>query len=188
VPLPARARRRASIAFEVERARALPAAAAPLVASLRGRARWLVAGFAAGGLATADALARAGFDPSRGAPRPRRRDVLRHALVLVARSAGERAPVERTAGGCRAPAARRGRAVATSCDTPSCSSRAAPGSARRWSAPREPAGRRQRAAARARRGWRPRRGGGRRPRRAHRRARLRGRRRARDPARGAPAP
>ncbi|HEY8493295.1 MAG TPA: squalene synthase HpnC [Myxococcota bacterium] len=94
---PAPAALRATIAFEVERARALLAAAAPLVASLRGRARWLVAGFAAGGLATADALARAGFDPSRGAPRPRRRDVVRHAVVLLARSAGQRAPVERTA-------------------------------------------------------------------------------------------
>lgn len=76
---------RAAVAFEVERARALLRAAGPLVASLRGSGRWLVAGFAAGGRATADALARAGFDPSAGAPRPRRRDLARHALALVAR-------------------------------------------------------------------------------------------------------
>jgi squalene synthase HpnC len=82
---------RAVIAFEVERARALLAAAAPLVGSLRGSGRWLVAGFAAGGLAAADALARAGFDPSGGAPRPRRRDVARHATVLIWRSRGLRA-------------------------------------------------------------------------------------------------
>jgi squalene synthase HpnC len=80
---PAPAPLRAVLAFEVERARALLAAAAPLAASLRGRARWLVAGFAAGGLAAADALARAGFDPSAGAPLPRRRDLLRHAVVLA---------------------------------------------------------------------------------------------------------
>jgi squalene synthase HpnC len=83
---PAPAALRAAIAFEVGRARALLAAAAPLVGSLRGSARLLVAGFAAGGLATADALARAGFDPSGGAPRPRRRDLVRHVLALLWRA------------------------------------------------------------------------------------------------------
>lgn len=82
---PAPAALRTVVAFEVERARALLRAAGPLVASLRGSGRWLVAGFAAGGYAAADALARADFDPSAGAPRPRRRDLVRHALTLVAR-------------------------------------------------------------------------------------------------------
>jgi len=82
---------RAAIAFEVERARALLAAAPPLVGSLRGAGRLLVAGFAAGGLATADALARAGFDPSGGAPRPRRRDLFRHVIVLLWRAPRRRA-------------------------------------------------------------------------------------------------
>src|SRR5690606_4297498 len=76
---------RALVAFEVARARALLDAALPLLASLRGAGRVLVAGFAAGGLAAADALARAGFDPSAGAPRARRRDVARHAVALPIR-------------------------------------------------------------------------------------------------------
>lgn len=83
---PAPAALRAVVAFEVERARALLAAAVPLVASLRGSGRLLVAGFAAGGHAAADAVARAGFDPSRGAPRPRRRDLVRHWLALLWRA------------------------------------------------------------------------------------------------------
>jgi squalene synthase HpnC len=82
---PAPAPLRAVIAFEVERARALLGAAPALVGSLPGSGRWLVAGFAAGGRATVDALARAGCDPSAGAPRPRRRDLARYALALVVR-------------------------------------------------------------------------------------------------------
>jgi squalene synthase HpnC len=83
---PAPAALRAVLAFEEARARALFAAAEPLVASLRGAARLLVAGFAAGGLAAADALARAGHDPSVGAPKPRRRDLVRQLGRLVARA------------------------------------------------------------------------------------------------------
>jgi len=83
---PAPAPLRAALAFEVARARALLAAAEPLVASLRGTARLLVAGFAAGGFAAADALVRADCDPSAGAPRARRRDVMRHVLVLIWRA------------------------------------------------------------------------------------------------------
>jgi len=83
---PAPAALRAAVAFEVERARALLGAAVPLIGSLRGSGRVLVAGFAAGGLAAADALARAAFDPSGGAPRARRRDVARHAIALLWRA------------------------------------------------------------------------------------------------------
>ncbi len=97
---PAPAALRAALAFEEARARALFAAAEPLVASLRGTARLLVAGFAAGGLAAADALARAGHDPSAGAPKPRRRDLVRQLGWLMARTWRDhrvRAPHGRTA-------------------------------------------------------------------------------------------
>ena len=97
---PAPAPLRALLAFEAARVRALLAAAEPLIASLSGTARLLVAGFAAGGLAAADALARAEYDPSAGAPAPRRRDLARHAMVLIWRAwrhRDERAPREQPA-------------------------------------------------------------------------------------------
>jgi phytoene/squalene synthetase len=68
---------RALLRFEVERVRALLAFGAPLVRTLRGRARLAIAGFVAGGLAAADAIERRGFDVLAGASRPRRRDLLR---------------------------------------------------------------------------------------------------------------
>jgi squalene synthase HpnC len=68
---------RALLRFEVERVHALLDAGAPLVRTLRGRARLAVAGFVAGGRAAADAIERRGFDVLAGAPRPRRRDFLR---------------------------------------------------------------------------------------------------------------
>jgi hypothetical protein len=64
----------------------LLASGVPLVASLRGAVRFAVAGYAAGGFAAADALERAHFDPSGGAPRARRRDVARHAVAILWRS------------------------------------------------------------------------------------------------------
>jgi hypothetical protein len=71
-----------------ERARrALLASALPLVGSLQGAVRFAVAGYAAGGFAAADALQRARFDPSGGAPRARRRDIARHAVAILWRSA-----------------------------------------------------------------------------------------------------
>jgi squalene synthase HpnC len=57
------------LAFEVERARALLDEGAPLVGSLRGRARLAVAGYVAGGRANADAIAAAGYDVLPGAPK-----------------------------------------------------------------------------------------------------------------------
>jgi squalene synthase HpnC len=57
------------LAFEVERARALLDAGAPLVGQLRGRARLAVAGYVGGGRANADAIAAAGYDVLPGAPR-----------------------------------------------------------------------------------------------------------------------
>jgi squalene synthase HpnC len=71
---------RALLRFEVERVRALLDRGAPLVRSLRGRARLAVAGFVAGGRAAADAIERRGFDVLPGAPRPRRRDLARRLL------------------------------------------------------------------------------------------------------------
>jgi squalene synthase HpnC len=50
------------IAFEVERARALLDEGAPLVGTLKGRARFAVAGYVAGGRANLDALAAGGYD------------------------------------------------------------------------------------------------------------------------------
>jgi squalene synthase HpnC len=60
---------RAVLAFEVRRARELLDAGAPLVGTLRGRARFAVAAFLAGGRAAADAIERAGYDVLPGAPK-----------------------------------------------------------------------------------------------------------------------
>ena len=63
-----------------------------LTASLRGGARVAVAGFTAGGLATADALAAADFDVLGLPVRPRRLRLMRHLVALVGRrsSGGDR--------------------------------------------------------------------------------------------------
>jgi squalene synthase HpnC len=69
---------RALVAHETDRAVALLDEGAGLVGELRGWARLAVAGYVAGGRAAADALARHGHDVLAGAPRARRRDVVRH--------------------------------------------------------------------------------------------------------------
>jgi squalene synthase HpnC len=74
---------RALLRFEVERARALLDLGAPLVRTLSGRPRLAIAGFLAGGRAAADAIERRGFDVLGGAPRPRRRDLLRRLLAAL---------------------------------------------------------------------------------------------------------
>ncbi|HLY82417.1 MAG TPA: squalene/phytoene synthase family protein, partial [Acidimicrobiales bacterium] len=53
---------RGLMAFEVARAHGLLDAGTPLVASMRGRSRWAIAGFVAGGQAALDAITRADFD------------------------------------------------------------------------------------------------------------------------------
>jgi phytoene/squalene synthetase len=53
----------------VERARHWLDDGAPLVGTLRGRARFAVAGYLGGGRANADAVEAAGFDVLRGAPK-----------------------------------------------------------------------------------------------------------------------
>ena len=60
---------RSVLAFEVARARSLFDDGAPLLDGLHGRPRLAVAGFLAGGRATADAIEDAGFDVLGGAPR-----------------------------------------------------------------------------------------------------------------------
>jgi squalene synthase HpnC len=67
---PASGALRALTAFEVARARRILDEGAPLVHSLRGRARWAIAGFWAGGHAALDAMASRRFDPLYGAPKP----------------------------------------------------------------------------------------------------------------------
>ena len=51
--------------------------------TLSGRPRLAIAGFVAGGRAAADAIERRSFDVLGGAPRPRRRDLLRRLLMAL---------------------------------------------------------------------------------------------------------
>lgn len=72
------------LAFEVARARALLDRGAPLVGTLRGRARLAVAGYVAGGRAALDAVERAGYDVLAGPPqgsKPRRAALTLRALA-----------------------------------------------------------------------------------------------------------
>jgi phytoene/squalene synthetase len=76
-----------TIAFEVERARALLGDGEALLDALGGRERVAVAAFVAGGYAALEAIERAGFDVSAGAPRAStRRRLLALARVLGRRS------------------------------------------------------------------------------------------------------
>lgn len=83
-PAPSNLRR--LVAFEAERARALLREGEPLLARLHGAGRLAVAGFAAGGHAALDALARADFDVASPRLAPRRRDLLRRAAGLLWRA------------------------------------------------------------------------------------------------------
>jgi len=74
---------RAVVLVQVRRARQLMQAGQSLITELDGWARVAVAGYLAGGLATADALERARGDVVRSTPRPRRVDVLRHLAGLL---------------------------------------------------------------------------------------------------------
>jgi squalene synthase HpnC len=78
------------LAFEVVRARGLFTEGAPLIAELRGRPRFAVAAFLAGGLAALEAIERVGYDVLAGAPRaPRTR---RAATLAATLRASWRAP------------------------------------------------------------------------------------------------
>jgi squalene synthase HpnC len=74
----------AVVAAQVDRAARLLAAGDPLVGELRGWAKVAVSGYVAGGRATVDAFARAGYDVVTRSPAPRRRDVAKHAAALLA--------------------------------------------------------------------------------------------------------
>jgi squalene synthase HpnC len=76
------------LAFEAERARALLRRGEALLPTLPPLARACVAGYAAGGHAALDALARSRFDPCSRPCAPRRRDRARHAARLLWRARG----------------------------------------------------------------------------------------------------
>ncbi|MFI1921692.1 MULTISPECIES: squalene synthase HpnC [unclassified Streptomyces] len=74
---------RALVAYEAERARELLNEGAPLVGSVHGRLRLLLAGFVAGGSAAIKAIAAAGYDVLPGPPRPGRLRLLREVGVTL---------------------------------------------------------------------------------------------------------
>jgi len=80
---PASAALRGLMAFEVARARRILDEGAPLIRCLRGRARWAVAGFWAGGQGALDAVATRRFDPLRGAPKPAPARVASHLAAAL---------------------------------------------------------------------------------------------------------
>jgi squalene synthase HpnC len=76
---------RALLAVEAERARDLLMAGDPLVASVSGRLKLLLAGFTGGGRAVLRAISRAGYDVLPGPPRATRRGLLREVAATLRR-------------------------------------------------------------------------------------------------------
>ncbi|AYN38412.1 squalene synthase HpnC [Streptomyces dangxiongensis] len=74
---------RALVAYEAQRARDLLNEGAPLVGSVHGRLKLLLAGFVAGGRAAIRAIAAAGFDVLPGPPEPGTFQLLREAGVIL---------------------------------------------------------------------------------------------------------
>jgi phytoene/squalene synthetase len=74
---------RRAVARQVARARESLAEGAPLVRNLRGWARFAVAGYVAGGLATADALEQAAYDVLGRKVEPASSATIRHAVPLL---------------------------------------------------------------------------------------------------------
>ncbi|MEV6289638.1 squalene synthase HpnC [Streptomyces sp. NPDC051896] len=74
---------RALVAYEVQRARDLLNEGAPLVGSVHGRLKLLLAGFVAGGRAAIRAIAAAEYDVLPGPPRPGKVQLLREAGVIL---------------------------------------------------------------------------------------------------------
>ncbi|MEU3689689.1 squalene synthase HpnC [Streptomyces narbonensis] len=81
---------RALVAFEAGRARELLDAGAPLVGSVHGRLRLLLAGFTGGGLSALDAITDAGYDVLTGPPKATKPSLMRQvgAVLLRARREG----------------------------------------------------------------------------------------------------
>ncbi|MFG3497483.1 squalene synthase HpnC [Streptomyces sp. NPDC047928] len=80
---------RALVAYEAERARRLLNEGTPLVGSVHGRLRLLLAGFVAGGHAALDAIAAAGHDVLPGPPRPTKPTLLREVATVLRRARRE---------------------------------------------------------------------------------------------------
>jgi squalene synthase HpnC len=74
---------RALVAYEAERARSLLYEGTPLVGSVHGRLRLLLAGFVAGGKAAIHAIAAAEYDVLSGPPKPGKLRLLREAGVTL---------------------------------------------------------------------------------------------------------
>lgn len=74
---------RALVAYEAQRARDLLNEGAPLVGSVHGRLRLLLAGFVAGGRAALDAIAAADYDVLPGPPKPGKLRLLREVGVTL---------------------------------------------------------------------------------------------------------
>ncbi|MFI9599822.1 squalene synthase HpnC [Streptomyces sp. NPDC004069] len=74
---------RALVAYEAERARGLLNEGAPLVGSVHGRLKLLLAGFVAGGRAAVHAIAAAEYDVLPGPPKPGRTRLLREVGVTL---------------------------------------------------------------------------------------------------------
>ncbi|AZM56845.1 squalene synthase HpnC [Streptomyces sp. WAC 01529] len=74
---------RALVAYETERARCLLNEGTPLVGSVHGRLKLLLAGFVAGGRAAAQAIAAAGYDVLPGPPKPTKPRLLREAGAVL---------------------------------------------------------------------------------------------------------
>lgn len=74
---------RALVAYEAQRARGLLNEGAPLVGSVHGRLKLLLAGFVAGGRAAIRAIAAAEYDVLPGPPRPGKVQLLREAGVIL---------------------------------------------------------------------------------------------------------
>lgn len=74
---------RALVAYEAERARCLLNEGTPLVGSVHGRLKVLLAGFVAGGRAAVSAIAAAGYDVLPGPPRPTKPRLLREVGAVL---------------------------------------------------------------------------------------------------------
>ncbi|WP_301364803.1 squalene synthase HpnC [Streptomyces xanthophaeus] len=74
---------RSLIAFETERARELLHEGTPLVGSVHGRLRLLLAGFVGGGRAALRAVTAAGFDVLPGPPKPTKSGLLREVAAVL---------------------------------------------------------------------------------------------------------
>ncbi|MFF0448000.1 squalene synthase HpnC [Streptomyces sp. NPDC004609] len=80
---------RALIAFEADRARRLLDEGLPLVGSVHGRLRLLLAGFTGGGYAALAAIAAAGYDVLPGPPKPAKATLLREMAAVLRRARRE---------------------------------------------------------------------------------------------------